>query len=297
MNPAFRGIGIFGPAYRMMLENDSHAPSSVDNVLLREMVKLCSETVDFLYSTHTPVDVQYEKGSRPKLDLYVEDIGKASSEEGIIENIAQFTSRLQDIAEQDLDKVQVGGMEEEIIERGSDWCTDLARVGCVLCQVAGFPSRLISLVDAKKAYSGHVIIEVYRARVWGAVDPTTNVIYRHRNGKPATTWQLMNDTKLVDQHFRDESTPYTNPNQFREAAITNYFVWRWKEHDYTMSCVNDYYRSILASDNSGTAFSPPTRWAPIIQLNRASMSFQEILRTSTTLSNSSNIFIFCFTTK
>ena len=248
----FRGIAIFGSAYRIMLESDSHAPGSVDRVLMREMVKLCHETIDFLYSVYTPMKVQYEKGSRPALDHYVEDIiGRASSRERIVENIARFTSRLQEKAEQDLDKIQIGGMEEEIIERGSDWCTDLARVGCVLCQVAGFPSRLTTLIDTKKAYSGHVIIEVYRGKVWGAVDPTTNVIYRYRNGKPTTTWQLMNNPELVKQHFRGESTPYTNPNRFREAAITNYFVWRWKDYDYSVSGVNDYYRSILEMAEKG----------------------------------------------
>jgi len=218
---------------------------------MEEMVKLCPETVDFLYSSYTSVEVQYEKGIRPELESYIQNITSEASDWDVVERIAQFTSSLQEKAEQDLDKVQVGGMEEEIIERGSDWCTDLARVGCVLCQVAGFPSRLIALINPKKAYCGHVIIEVYRTGVWGAVDPTTNVIYRYQNGKPATTWQLMNDPKLVEQHYRDESTPYTSPDWFREAAITNYFVWRWKEYDYTASGVNDYYRSILEMSEKG----------------------------------------------
>ena len=51
--------------------------------------------------------------------------------------------------------------------------------------------------------------------------------------------------------YRDESTPYTNPEQFGEAAITNYFVWRWKEYDYTVSGINDYYRFILKMSEKG----------------------------------------------
>jgi hypothetical protein len=244
-------MGIFGSAYRTMFENDSHAPKSVDRVLMEKMVKLCPETVDYLYSSYTSVEVHYSEGTRPKLESYLQNTIGETYDENVVERIAQFTSGLQEKAEQDLDKVKVGGIEEEIIERGSDWCTDLARVGCVLCQVAGLPSRLVTLIDTKKAYSGHDIIEVYRARVWGAVDSTTNVIYHDRNGKPATTWQLINDPKLVKQHYRDESTPYTNPEQFGEAAITNYFVWRWKEYDYTVSGINDYYRSILEMSEKG----------------------------------------------
>jgi len=248
----FRGIGQFGPAYQVMLENDSHAPGSADRVLAEEMVKLCSETADYLYKAYTPLKILYKKGTRPKIELYLRTItAKSSSDEEIVEGIAQFTSRLQEKAEDDLNKMQIGGIEEEIIERGSDWCTDLARVGCVLCQVAGFPARLVISADTQKAYSGHVIIEVYRAGVWGAVDPTTVVVYHHPEGKPASTWNLMNDPQIIERHWRDESTPYTKVGQFRAAAITNYFVWRWKDYDYTVSGVNDYYRSILKMANKG----------------------------------------------
>jgi len=248
----FRGTGQFGPAYQVMLENDSHALGSVDRVLMEQMVKLCSQTVGYLYATYTPLRILYRKGTRPKLDLYVQAItAESSSDEETVEGIARFTSRLQEKAEEDLDKMQIGGIEEEIIERGSDWCTDLARVGCVLYQIAGFPSRLVTLADIEKAYSGHAITEVYRAEVWGAVDPTTNVVYSHPGGKPASTWDLMNDPQLVGRHWRGKTTPYTNRGQFRAAAISNYFVWRWKNYDYTVSGVNDYYRSILKMAEKG----------------------------------------------
>lgn len=236
----------------MMFENDSHAPGSVDRVLGENMVKLCSQTVEYLYSAYTPITLHYEKESRPKLESRVKEIiSRCSSIEEIVARITQFVSKLQEKAEQDFDKVQVGGLEEEIIERGSDWCTDLARVSCVLCQVAGLPARIVTLINIKKAYSGHEILEVFRNGVWGTVDPTTNVIYRHDNDNPATTWELMNDPKLITQHWRDESTPYTKPEQFRAAAIVNYFIWQWKEYDYTISGVNEYYRSILKMSDKG----------------------------------------------
>ena len=248
----FRGIGQFGLAYKVMLENDSHAPGSVDRVLFEEMVRLCSETADYLYTDYTPLKILYRKGRRSELELYLRTItAESSSDEEIIERIALFTSRLQENVEDDLDKMQIGGIEEEIIERGSDWCTDLARVGCVLCQVAGFPSRLVILADTEKAYGGHVIIEVYRAGFWGAVDTTTDVVYRRPGDKPASTWELMNDPQLIERHWRDESTLYTKAGRFRAAALTNYFVWRRKDYDYTVSGVNDYYRSILEMANKG----------------------------------------------
>lgn len=249
---AYQGLGQFGPAYKVMFENDAHAPSSIDRILMENMIRLCSETMDYLYNEYTPTMSFYQKGSRPELEQYVErGILDCHFDEERIETIARFTSSLQEKACEDLDLIQVGGTEEEIIARWSDWCGDVARVACALCQVAGFPSRIVYLVDTGKAYCGHVIIEVYRAKVWGAVDTLTNVIYHHPGGRPASTWDLMNNHHLIESHWRDKSTLYTTVDQFRAAAISNYFVWRWKEYDYTITKINDYYRSILKMSDQG----------------------------------------------
>jgi transglutaminase-like putative cysteine protease len=189
---------------------------------------------------------------RLELEQYVEKIvSNCNSDEERIEAIINFTSGLQEKANDDLESMLIGGTEEEIIARGSDWCPDVARVSCALCQVAGLPARMVYLVDTKKAYSGHAIIEVYRAEVWGAVDPLTNVIYRYPRHKPASTWDLMNNHDLIEYHWKGESTPYTRADQFRGAAISNYFVWLWKEYNYTVSKLNEYYRSILEMSSKG----------------------------------------------
>ena len=96
-----------------------------------------------------------------------------------------------------------------------------------------------------------MIIEVYRAKIWGVVDPLTNVVYRHPGGKPASTWDLMNNPRLAECHWKNQSTLHTTVNRFRGAAISNYFVWRWREYDYTVSKINDYYRSILKLAEQG----------------------------------------------
>jgi hypothetical protein len=230
-----------------MLENDSHAPGSVDRVLLERMVHLCPETVAYLYGAYTPTQVKYQKGSRPELEGYiVQATTGARSTEEQVEGIARFTSGLgAKVANEDLDAMRVGGTEEEIVRRGSDWCTDVARVGCVLCHVAGLPARLVSLFDTAQAYSGHVIIEVFRRGVWGAVDTTTHVVYRRPGGRPASTCELMNRPELVIAHRRGADTLYTTPGQFRGAAIVNYFVWDQKDYNHAVSSINDYYRSIL----------------------------------------------------
>ncbi len=249
---AYQGLSQFGPAYRIMLENDAHAPGSVDRVLMKKMVRLLSQTKDHLYKEHTPTQSSYPKGLRPQLEEYAREalLDRQNNKE-CIESLTRFASSLADHASDDLDTMRVGGTEEEIIERGSDWCADVARVSCELFQVAGFPARMVYLVDTDKAYTGHVIVEVYRAKRWGAIDSLTNVMYYHLQGEPASTWDLMNDPELIKRHSKGESTPYTIPGQFRAAAISNYSVWLSGEYDYTVSSINSYYRSILEMSDKG----------------------------------------------
>ena len=243
----FQGPGQFGPAYEYMLAHDTHAPGSVDRVLMAQMIQLCRETATYLYTDYTAVEASYEHGSRPELEQVLARLtpDQEATDEGRLAAITRFASSLQEpVVEAAVDELLFGGTEEQIIARGSDWCTDVARVACVLCQIAGLPARLVQLFNLAQAYSGHVVIEVYSNRAWGAVDPLRNHIYRHRSGCPASTWDLMNNPSLVTAQGHD-------PGQLRGAAITNYFVTDWWDYDFTVSQVNDYCRSILTMANRG----------------------------------------------
>ena len=195
----FRGPRAFGPAYEFMMEHDAHAPGSVDRELMRAMVRLCPETESELYGSFTSMDVPYDPGTCPKLELVLRKlIPRAGTTEEALSEIAEFTGGLGARADQDLDKTRIGGTEEEIIERGSYWCTDVARVASVLYQITGIPCRIVYLFDPKKAYSGHAIVEAYRVGAWGAVDSSTAVVYLKSGGEPATVWDLMSNVKLVE---------------------------------------------------------------------------------------------------
>ena len=240
----FRGMAQFGPAYRKMLENDAHAPGSVDCLLLQRMVRLCGDTADHLYACFTPTAVEYQPGTRPELERVIREAAAGGDEpESVVEAVAEFCAHLGDDVSDDLDELRFGGTEEEIIGRGSDICTDVARVGCILYQMAGLPARIVSLADTQRAYSGHVIVEVHRGGRWGAVDTSTCAIYRAGDGRPATTWQLMNEPALIGLCGRGKS--YSTAGQFRAAAISNYFAADHAGYDYTVTGLNDYYRSIL----------------------------------------------------
>jgi hypothetical protein len=146
--------------------------------------------------------------------------------------------------------LSAGGTEEEIIERGSDWCTDVARAACALLQIAGIPSRIVYLFNLKQAYSGHAVVEGYHSESWGAVDPGTGVVYLGPKGKPATVWDLMNHPDLIEAHS-GPSAPCTTVDQFRGAGITNYYCWEHDSYDFIVSGLNWYYSKILEMSDQG----------------------------------------------
>ena len=135
---------------------------------------------------------------------------------------------------------------EAIIQRRSDWCSDVARVACVRSQVAGIPCRLVYLFDLHHAYSGHVIVEAHRAGHWGALDASTGVVYTTADGQPASVWHLMNHPELIDHHGNAAGASYSTRGEFSAAGIANYGVWERERFDYTVSGMDDYYRSILS---------------------------------------------------
>jgi len=248
----YKGLSQFGPAYEVMLSNDPHAPGSVDRVLMENMVRLCVETVEHLYGDYTPAKSCYDWGMRPDLERYVQEA--VSGAEGVVQRIdaiARFTSGLRRRAVEDIESMLVGGTEEEIIVRGSDWCPDVARVACALYQVAGFAARIVYLAELEKAYSAHVIVEAFGGGFWGAIDSLTGIVYRHPDRRPASVWELMHNPELVMRHSKAGSIAYARPGQFRAAAISNYSVCDWRGYDYTASRLNDYYRSVLKMAEQG----------------------------------------------
>ena len=252
----FQGTGQFGRAYETMLGNDSHASGSVDITLAEQMVKLFAQMSSYLYRVFTPTDVSYRRGSRPELEHHVvQAVAGGNGDKEQLEGIIEFCRGLGEWAVEGLDDLLLGGTEEMIVERGSDWCTDVARI---TCQVAGLPARIVSLFNTGQAYSGHSIIEVYHAGSWGAADPVNGILYRLPNRAPDTTLELMNDHSLIQLAWKDERNFYADPGQFAGAAISNYFVSDSPNYDFAVSGVNDYNRAVL--EMSGRGWPGGLRW-------------------------------------
>lgn len=237
------GPAAFGPAYRFLLEHDCHAAGSVDCEIVKSLVRLTPGSVDRLYHDFTPLRISYRVGTRPVLEAVVQKL-QADGGHQFVVRLAEFGAEMSRRAPQQLDDMVFGGTEEEIIARGSDWCTDVARVICTLAQVARVPARLVNLFDLEHAYSGHVIVELFHRDAWGALDALNGAVYRQPNGAPASVWTLMQTPALVTAHGQSAA-------QFGAAGIANYFVWDSDRFDYTTSRLNDYCRSILEQAERG----------------------------------------------
>ncbi|NSW92422.1 MAG: GNAT family N-acetyltransferase [Firmicutes bacterium] len=246
----YRGINQFGKAYEYMLSNDTHAPGSVDRMLADKMVRLCDDTKKLLYAE--PVPCSYEKGLRPALEAFVEHaVRGADSDEEILDRLLDallpIVKKGEDIT---LDQMLFGGLEEEIIMRGSDWCTDMARVACILAQLAGIPARIIYAFNLKSAYSGHALIEAFYRGKWGVVDPIRGMRYlKGEDGSPASAWDLMNKNPV--KAFSAGRADVVDYDQYLGVAVADYKVSDRKQFDYSVSTLNDYCKAILEESIKG----------------------------------------------
>ena len=68
-----------------------------------------------------------------------------------------------------------GGTEEFVIAKGSDWCAELARVFCALCELSGISARIVFALDGSA--DGHVLAECHVDDEWMLVDPLAAKLY------------------------------------------------------------------------------------------------------------------------
>lgn len=151
------GYGEFGKAYEYMFKNNLHHKGSVDHVILKNMIFLDEDSKSFLYKapqsvlTNISNHALYEIALKSKGDNHLESIDRTI--EFVNEIVERFNTPFEEMI--------FGGTELEIIKRGSDWCTDISRVGAALLQCLGMPSRIVILVNQFKSYHGHQVVEVF----------------------------------------------------------------------------------------------------------------------------------------
>lgn len=150
-----------------------------DNVEYEEMlyhVLLCDETRDYLYNTK-PAPVKYRRGMRPVLDEIVDKVieGCVTEREKVLA-IFRYVRDLHN--EWEGADVFFGGTEEELIKKREWFCERVARLLVGLCEVAGFPGRIVFHIAA-----GHLTSEIYFEGKWGYIDPRCGLYYLWEDGR------------------------------------------------------------------------------------------------------------------
>jgi len=259
------GIGIFGKAYEYGYKNETHAPESVVRTLFDEMIKLDVGSAEYLYNSYTDLSARYKVGSRP----FLEDIAnklKGGSGAETIDNIIKYCRNIVMNCDTDTDDFIYGGKEEDIIERTSYWCTDIARVACVLFQIAGFPSRIIVTANTNFPYCGHTVTEVYYNGKWCVTDPNAGLAFRREDGTPASAWEVHTDYEIANRIYYKNDPDSTEGNgiffppgeQFDSVGIVNYYIGDREKYSYETSKTNEFYRKILR--HSDEKWAGGLRW-------------------------------------
>lgn len=242
------GYGVFGKTYEYMFKNDLHHKRSVDHAILKNMIFLDEDSKSLLYTSPQSVSKKisnhelYEIALKLKSDNHLESIYRT----------IEFVNGVVKKCDTPFEEMIFGGTELDIIKRGSDWCTDISRVGAALLQCLGMPSRIAILVNQFKAYHGHQVVEVYVDGTYMMCDFLYGVIARlDRN---YSVYELLNHLDLVKSIYNSKIDDTKQLDYiaglYNLAAISEYDIS--KKHDYQTSKPNEYYLKMMNLKQDGT---------------------------------------------
>lgn len=232
-----KGYDVFGKEYGVMLRNDPHDVLSVEHKLLQEQIRLDLVSEPFLYGGY---NITYPMEDH-ELYLSSKSFEKTDSFETAKEVIG-YTSKMASEFVIPLDEMYFGGTEKEILDRGTDWCFDVARLAAVILDCLGLTSRFVFVANPNKAYHGHVLLETYYKNSWGVIDPLYGYIFF--DGKPISAKEI-----LSSKQFRDMEKDYQD--MFQQIAIADYNP-NDKNNRYIISKCNDYTLRLNTMEQDGT---------------------------------------------
>lgn len=229
-----KGYGVFGKAYEHMFRHDLHAPESIDHAFLRHMIRLDSNSREHLYSQVSLPDTKTH-------ELY--DFAKqfqSFDSKQTVKRVLKFTSEIASNYDADFDRMLFGGTEKQIIQRGTDWCTDITRVGAVLLQCLGIPCRIVHVVNLEKAYNGHVLGEAFYENHFGLADFTFGYLFYDK--RPLSADDVLQDPELMKNY------PEEYRAMFHALAINEYNPID-SSNNYAVTPPNPYYMKLIHSEH------------------------------------------------
>lgn len=241
------GNSIFGKQYKYMYDNDLHIDKSVDRALINNMILIDEASKKVLYGNI--LTVREEVRNHELYDLALSLKGKTDRESLL--NVLDFTSKIVISFDVPFEDMMFGGTEKEIIFRGTDWCTDISRVGCALLQCLKIPCRIVVLANERVAYNGHMACESYINDKYIFCDFLYGVSAIESKCKSVIELQNnSSDLKKIYSSSRIENDFEYIKGLFTSAAISEYDITR--NYTYGVSKANDYYLRMMKLHHNGS---------------------------------------------
>lgn len=147
--------------------------------------------------------------------------------------------------------MEFDGTKKEIIARGTDWCTDISRVGCVLLKCLGIPCRIAVLANVKGAYNVHTVCESYVNGTYTMCNFTYGI--SALDSCTTSVWELIknpNKVNKLSQYMKDELDLEDIKGLFTEATLYDYVIT--DENNYMITKPNEYYLKTMSLSHNGT---------------------------------------------
>ncbi len=211
---------------------------NVDWERLRKQILLCDETADYLY--RTPKPVKYVRGTRPYLDKVVDEVTANCTTDK--EKILSIFTYIRDLYKKHeagtFIQLFYGGTEEDLIKKGENLCECVARLMVALCEVAGFPGRIILQIVA-----GHLVSEIYFDGKWAFFDPRGGIFYLDADDNFLSIREIMADRSVIFKQ-KDWVKAYA-------SDLWTHDYWAQKNYDGSMHpnempCFGEY--SLMDAD-------------------------------------------------
>ena len=258
----------FSRGYDRLLSQRIYRSGTVDAVLQDRAVEVCAATVGrfMLPPDVGGNDVTVLRGRRPQLAHFADFAVRAYPADGKVLSIARFCS---DVEAQypspehsarsgyyaSPDHFMWGGVEEFVIAKGSDWCAELARTFCALCEVSGVPARIVFALDGSD--DGHVLAECNAGGRWMLVDPLAAKLYQTPELGPvgaARMFELPAKQRRTLTASADHY--YVHERFFGHLSVAEYSIADAARYDYGLSRCNEYYRQLLSGSWNEAAVVP-----------------------------------------
>jgi transglutaminase-like putative cysteine protease len=232
-----------------------YGPGTADWDQKATQVVLNEKTADYLYTSFTPLSINYQPGSRPVLERLVNRLirPEMSEREKVFAILKYchggFRTDYPGVVPENV--VLLNASEEDILQMmNSGQCESLSRVIICLCQVAGISARFVASYsyfrpeEGYAVHGGHAIVEIYLEGGWAFFDSVSDLYCLRDDGNIASLWDLLSNPGLVetqpDSVYKDCGKTKEAFIRYRDefltkkqvVTLTNYYVWDYWRYDW-----------------------------------------------------------------